>query len=455
MRTAAFRAPPQRRGSGRSSLDGALEATRRIPAFLHVSKRLKWVVLETVLLGALTATIVLLSQQPLYRADARVGLNPVAARASLVEANRLVHRPATAQEVLRRVRAGSLTASELLAESSVSSPAEGILEYHVRDKSPPRAAALATAYAHEFSRQVGEGRVLAATRAGRVGAGAVRTIAFGAGVGLVLGMFVAVLWNAIVSRWDGRRHAATLPVSAQTAALTPIAPNETSKGELEPMSSNKQKLATDVSALEEEFERLRAQLDDSEGALEALERQRAEVAGTVMNARRTLGDLEERLTERRHALAEAEREEARRMLEAAVLERDDAAMQLAETVGQALDDIDSLDAARAAVEAIHQTLIGGSGRTQTPELPPEPVALAGAWDRLVARIRIELDQNLEDNLLEAAARSPLGYAIDELPAHLRAAARQRRRALMGAVQAREHDEAGRDRSEQDRVKHDG
>jgi capsular polysaccharide biosynthesis protein len=454
MRTAAFRAPPQRRGSGRSSLYvAALEATRRIPAFLRVSKRRKWVVVETVLLGALTATIVLLSQQPLYRADARVVLNPVAAHGSLVEANRLVHRSAMAREVLRRVRPG-LTASELLAESSVSSPARGIVEYHVRDKSPARAAALATAYAREFSRQVGEGRVLAATGTGRVGAGAARTIAFGAGAGLVLGMIVAVLWNAMVFRWDGRRHATTLHASAQTAALTWIAPDETLKGELEPMSSNKQKLATDVSALEEEFERLRARLDDSEGTLEALERQRAEVAGTVMNARRTLSDLEERLTERRQALGEAEREEARRTLEAAVAERDGAAMQLAETVGQALDDIDSLEAARAAVGAIHQTLIGGSGRTQTPELSPEPVALAEAWDRLVARIRIELDQNLEDNLLEAAARSPLGYAIDELPAHLRAAARQRRRALMGALQARERDDAGRDRSEQDRVEHD-
>jgi hypothetical protein len=466
MRTAAFRAPPRRRRSGKLSLyHAAQEATRGISAVLRVSERRKWLVVEAVLLGALTATIVLLSQQPVYQADARVVLNPVAARSALVQANGLLSRPATARQVLRRVRAGSLTAPDLLAESSVSSPAAGILDYHVRDESPPRAAALATAYAREFSRHVGEGRVLAATTAGRVGAGALAfsTIAFGAGVGLALGMIVALLWNVIVVRWAGRRYAATLPAPpaaavcsfdqdppiGRTSALAEIAPDETLKGEMEPMTSDKQKLVTDVSALEEEFVHLQARLDDSEETLEALERQKTQVAGTVMNARRALGDLEERLVERRQALAEAEREEARRTLDAAVAERDHAAMQLAETVGQALDDIDSLDAARAAVGAVHQTFTSGPGRTHPPELPPEPAALAEAWDRLVARIRIELDQNLEEKLLDAAARSPLGYAIDDLPAHLRAAARQRRRSLMSTLEARERDEAGRDTPDRD------
>ncbi len=40
-----------------------------------------------------------------------------------------------------------------------------------------------------------------------------------------------------------------------------------------------------------------------------------------------------------------------------------------------------------------------------------------------------LDETLEDELLEAAARSPRPKAIDELPPHLQEAARNRRRQL--------------------------
>ncbi len=87
--------------------------------------------------------------------------------------------------------------------------------------------------------------------------------------------------------------------------------------------------------------------------------------------------------------------------------------------------------------------MSGPGRTQPVALPPEPVALAESWDRLVARIRTELDQNLEEELLEAAARNPLAHAIDDLPAHLRAAARERRRTLLITYKEREREEAER------------
>jgi hypothetical protein len=445
-----------------SRYSAALEANRRstVPAFLRSAKLRTWLVVEGALLGALAATLVFMHQQPLYRAEARVALNPVAAPASMVEANRLLSRAATARQVLRRVRAGPLTASQLIAESSVSSPAVGILEYQVRDRSPSRAAVLATEYAREFSSHAGGGRVLPATRAGRVGAGAFPTIALGAGAGMLLGMIVALLWNPIVLRWSRRGFAATVPSPPPTAAFSRdqerlairtsppagIARNEFLKGELEPMSSDKQKLAADLFALEEERERLRARMDSAEEMLKALDQQKVEADGTVMNARRALGDLEERFTEIRQALAEAEREEARRTLEAALAERDAAAMQLAETVEQTLDDLNSLDAARAAAGAIHQAFVSGPGRKQPTKLPPEPVALAESWDRLVARIRTDFDQSLEEELLEAAARSPLAHAIDDLPAHLRAAARERRRSLLITSKERERAEAERSRA---------
>jgi hypothetical protein len=457
MRTAAFWASSRRRGSGRHP--AALERNRRItvPAFLRSPERRTWAVVEGALLGALVATLVFMHQRPFYRAEARVVVNPVAAHASMAEAKRLLSSAATAGRVVRRVRAGALTASDLIARSSVASAGAGIIEYQVRDQSPPRAAALATEYAREFSRRTGGGKVLPATTARRVGARAFPTIALGAGAGLLLGMVVALLWNSIVLRSSGRRLAAKVPAPPTAEALSRVkewltvrapptvgfARNEFLKGELEPMSSDKQKLATDLFALEEERERVRTRMASAEEILEALDRQKVEAAGTVMNARRALGDLEERLTEIRQSLAEAEREEARRTLEAALAERDAAAMQLAETVEQTLDDINSLDAARAAAGAIHQAFVSGPGRTQPVALPPEPVALAEFWDRLVARIRTELDQNLEEELLEAAARNPLAHAIDDLPAHLRAAARERRRTLLITYKERERQKAER------------
>jgi hypothetical protein len=378
----------------------------------------------------------------------------------VAEANKLLDRAATARQVLRRVGGRPLTPSHLIAESSVSSPAAGIVVYHVRDQSPPLAAALATAYARQFSKYAGRGRVVAAARAERVGTGAFGTVALGATAGLLLGMIVALLWDAIVLRGSRRPLIAKLstppatarsleqePLAAHASAPPGIALDDFSKGGLTPMSSDKQRLVTDVSALEEEHERLRACMDDAQQTLEALDRQKAQAAGTVMNARRALDDLEQRLAETRQALAAAEREEASRTLEVAVAERDAAAMQLAETVEQTLADVDSLEAARAAAAAVHQAYVSGPGRTQPVKLSPEPVALAETWNRLVARIRTELDQNLEDELLEAAARSPLAHAIDDLPAHLRAAARQRRRALMTTYKERERQEAESDRAE--------
>ena len=44
---------------------------------------------------------------------------------------------------------------------------------------------------------------------------------------------------------------------------------------------------------------------------------------------------------------------------------------------------------------------------------------------------------LENDLVEAAARSPLGVAIDDLPAHLRALATERRSALLKGHMSRE------------------
>jgi hypothetical protein len=61
---------------------------------------------------------------------------------------------------------------------------------------------------------------------------------------------------------------------------------------------------------------------------------------------------------------------------------------------------------------------------------PEPEALQESWEQLIDYIRNDLDAELEQDLIETAARSPLGDAINDLPAYLRALAIERRRALI-------------------------
>ncbi len=80
--------------------------------------------------------------------------------------------------------------------------------------------------------------------------------------------------------------------------------------------------------------------------------------------------------------------------------------------------VDDVAAARADV---------GPGYDVTD--PPEPAQLVEAWERLVESVRSKIDERLEDEVVESAARSFAGYEIEKLPEHLRTAARTRRRRL--------------------------
>jgi hypothetical protein len=64
------------------------------------------------------------------------------------------------------------------------------------------------------------------------------------------------------------------------------------------------------------------------------------------------------------------------------------------------------------------------------DAPREPEALQENWEQLIEHIRNDLGAELEQDLIEAAARSPFGDAIKDLPAYLRALATERRRALI-------------------------
>jgi DNA repair exonuclease SbcCD ATPase subunit len=201
-------------------------------------------------------------------------------------------------------------------------------------------------------------------------------------------------------------------------------------------------LVADLAALEEELARAQSRLHAGQQEIEELEKRKAETQGSVILAERAISDLERRLAEQREVLARRQRlEEARDRLAQAIADRDAAATRLAATAEALMVQLDELSALGDTVTTAQQA-VQAAGDRRTLELPGEPAELRDAWNRLIERIRTQLGSQLEHELLEAAARSPFGNAIRDLPAHLRAAARERRAALHHqSVPAKDEDRA--------------
>jgi hypothetical protein len=410
----------------------------------------KWILIQGAVLGALAAILLLLWRQPAYEAEARVLLasrgsqaGSGAAHAAAAQAERFLQRPAIARELMRRVRP-DLTIADTRAETTISSPTSSVLTFRVRDASPARAAALAATSAGLFARHT-HGAAVLAMRGKRVNGDELTTIAGGTSAGLLLGALLVGLSQVVVRR---RRPAARptagisyMPRTTANGAVdehgaSPAAPTEMPKGESKVVeTTDVQSLVRHVSALEEELDRARGRLRQGEEELEKLELQKTRTADSLAKARRELDELEAQLADQRTALVEAEQAEGRRRLEEQVLRRDSAAVRVVGRIDALLADIEELEAARAAVAGLCASVsVGLKGTTGGFEAPPEPDALAEAWDRLSTCLEADAGQRLENELLDAAARSPLGYAINDLPAHLRAAAQERRRAFFHAVE---------------------
>jgi chromosome segregation ATPase len=205
--------------------------------------------------------------------------------------------------------------------------------------------------------------------------------------------------------------------------------------------ANPEQLRTTVAALEQELERAHTRLREGHEAIADLERRKAEAAGNVVVAERAITELEQRLVEGREALARLEQvQAAERRLAVLVGERDAAANELAQAVAQLLAQLDTLVAARETVAAARGDVRALAGRGAVRETPPEPEAFRASWERLIERIRDDLGGELDRDLIEAAARSPFGNAIKDLPAHLRALAQERRHALLRESKSRKDDE---------------
>jgi chromosome segregation ATPase len=194
-------------------------------------------------------------------------------------------------------------------------------------------------------------------------------------------------------------------------------------------------VSRELAALEEEIAVLQAAEQEEHSAMAALEAQLTELRDRLTLARRVLANQQKQIEEKRAELEEAIAEDARERFEQVMQERQAAAASLAEAAELLLERLSALDRSHDAVRAAWMTAqaAGAAGRQSdmpSPEITAEPEVLREPWDRLCNEIRNRINERFEDELVDAASRSPLGSAINDLPRHLQGVARQRRHAMI-------------------------
>ena len=191
----------------------------------------------------------------------------------------------------------------------------------------------------------------------------------------------------------------------------------------------------EIAALEAELTTLRADESQGHSILVALEGKLSEVGTGIAEAQRTAAELERRLEHARLELADAVAEDAYRQARDDV---DACAKELAETIERVLSGLAVYEEARAAVaekrSQLKPSMAERIGLDDVPD-PEKHEAVAGAWARLSAAVGAgeDGDAELDDELVEAAARSAMGHAIPGLPAHLRELARRRREEYLSSL----------------------
>jgi Mrp family chromosome partitioning ATPase/capsular polysaccharide biosynthesis protein len=147
--------------------DGSSGADSAFSDYLRVILRRKWIVIALVVIAAVAAFAVSSSKQALYQGNAEMILtqqdilNSVTGQPSPPDAatadrnvqtmSTLARVPLVAQKTLARAGVHSLTASQLLANSSVTPSSDAdVLTFSVTDPDQNLASRLATSYAQQF-----------------------------------------------------------------------------------------------------------------------------------------------------------------------------------------------------------------------------------------------------------------------------------------------------------------
>jgi DNA repair exonuclease SbcCD ATPase subunit len=192
-------------------------------------------------------------------------------------------------------------------------------------------------------------------------------------------------------------------------------------------------LGREIEALEVEIAKLRALEHEEDSAVAALREEVEARLGRLSLTRRALADHQEAFDKKRSELDQKLAEQARQLFEQVLQERSAAGESVAEAAEillTRLHDLDTLDEeARSAWQAAQLRASATGNPLDTAagdELAADPEVMRESWDRLSHEVRKRIDENFEHELVEAAAQSPMGHAIPNLPEHLRELARQRR-----------------------------
>lgn len=209
-----------------------------------------------------------------------------------------------------------------------------------------------------------------------------------------------------------------------------------------------EKLEREIEALEEEFATLQATEHEEDSAVAALIAEIEGRRGRLASTRRALADHERRIREKRAELDEAMADHARQVFEQVMQDRHEAARSLAEAAELLLDRLAALDRLREAARSAWATAESRGKAVGKPldeaaasDIEGEPEVMRESWDRLCQEVRQRINEQFEDELVEAAARSPMGHAVPDLPAHLQELARQRQHALFRQSRASREERA--------------
>jgi YesN/AraC family two-component response regulator len=197
-----------------------------------------------------------------------------------------------------------------------------------------------------------------------------------------------------------------------------------------------------LAQLEEHLRQARQDAEESDAALATLEEQRLEREGQLALARRAEEELGRRIEEKRAELKRAEAESALEAYDRSVNALNAIAEKVASAVEAVVAALGDYDAAQERVAKEWETVLrsrsaaGDSRAGKIPESGREPTVLTEAFETLADVVRERLDGELERDLVEAAARSPMGNDIAKLPVHLQALARERRRSITQEARGR-------------------
>jgi predicted nucleic acid-binding Zn-ribbon protein len=193
-----------------------------------------------------------------------------------------------------------------------------------------------------------------------------------------------------------------------------------------------QAISHDLETLEQQVSDLRAQAEADSSSFAALEAQLSGLKDRLAGTQGSLSEYEARIADKQAELAEAKRSEAAEAYQETFRAREEAAARAAQAATNLLAELEAYDQATRTLQELIDDLRRAPGEGfAAPDLE-EPEVLREPWESLVAAVKLRINEMFESELVETAASSVMGKAIEDLPEHLQELAQSRRRARIKA-----------------------